>query len=118
MKAINSQRNQAQAQEDEYLLVPKSWLKSISESQQKILSLLEGTNPAGATGIGDYIPETEARKLLGRKTTWFWNMRTTGQLPFAKVGNKIFYLKEDIKNLLDNNKRGDPHIRSPLSVAA
>ena len=118
MKAINSLQNETQA-EEEYLLVPKSWLKSISDNQQKILSLLEsGANPAGPTGIGDYIPETEAKKLLGRKTTWFWNMRTSGQLPFAKVGNKIFYLKEDIKKMLDNHKQGEAHKRSPLAEAA
>src|SRR5437868_812360 len=87
---------------DEYLIVPRRWLQSISESQSKILSLLERGNTV-ANGIGDYISEKEAKNLLGRKTTWFWKMRSSGRLAFSKVGNKTFYLKQDIINLLNKN---------------
>ena len=68
MKQNDTSRNETK--EEGYFLVPKSWLQTINETQQKILLLLEsGTNQAITNGIGDYIPETEAKKLLGRKTT-------------------------------------------------
>lgn len=106
MKTDNAMRNDEN--EQGYFLVPKSWLNTIEETQQKILSLLEkGNNSMGPTSIGDYIPETEAKKLLGKKTTWFWQMRTSGRLPFAKVGNKVYYQKTDIIKLLEAG-RHDP----------
>ena len=110
MKEHHIPRNET---EDEFLLVPKCWLKSIEETQQKILSLLQqGDNTHSVTGIGDYITEAEAKKLLGRKTTWFWQMRTGGRLPFSKVGNKIYYHKDDITKLLKDNRQ------NPFSNAA
>lgn len=95
------------ANEQGYFLVPKTWLSAIEEAQRKILSLLEKGNNTAETGIGDYISEAEAKKLLGKKTTWFWQMRTSGRLPFAKVGNKVFYQKSDIIKLLERNRKGD-----------
>src|SRR5215212_2648983 len=100
MKAETPFRNEVT--NDEYLIVPKRWLQSISESQSKILSLLECGNTV-ANGIGDYISEKEAKDLLGRKTTWFWKMRSSGRLAFSKVGNKTFYLRQDIINLINKH---------------
>ena len=95
---------------DGYLIIPKQWLQAISEKQDRILSLLENGNYANPEDcIGDYVSEEEAKRQLGRKTTWFWNLRTSGELPFAKVGKKIFYLKSDIKKLIDKNMKKDPN---------
>src|ERR1700677_199193 len=90
--------------EEGYFLIPKAWLQTIAQKQDQILSLMEkNSNYIADNCIGDYISEEEAKRQVGRKTTWFWNMRTTGQLPFSKTGKKIFYLKSDIKKLLDKN---------------
>lgn len=102
MKQEDTMRNDEN--EQGYFLVPKSWLNAIEETQQKILSLLR-KDTATETAIGDYISEAEAKKLLGRKTTWFWQMRNSGRLPFSKVGNKVFYQKNDIVTLLENNRK-------------
>lgn len=92
--------------EEGYFLVPKAWLHALAEKQDRILSLMEKSSNADAANcIGDYISEEEAKRQVGRKTTWFWNLRTTGQLPFSKIGKKIFYLKGDIKKLLERNKK-------------
>jgi hypothetical protein len=89
--------------EDKYFIVPNNWLQTISEKQQQILSLLENKVASEHNGIGGYISESEAKKLLGRKTTWFWNMRSSGRLAFSKVGGKTFYMKQDIINLLEKH---------------
>ena len=61
-----------------YILVPHAWLQSLSEKQDKLISLLEKGGIANPNDcIGDYITEDEAKRQLGRKTTWFWSMRTT-----------------------------------------
>ncbi len=93
--------------DDVYLLVPKSFLQKIAEDQATILSMLGKTNSNLNAGLGDYISEADAKKLLGRKTTWFWKLRTTGYLPAAKVGGKNYYRMQDIQKLLDSAFTGN-----------
>jgi hypothetical protein len=99
MKQNNSNHDESN---QSLLLVPKALLDSLVDGQNKILDILE--NKPEKELVGDFITEGDAQKLLGRKTTWFWNMRTNGLLPFSKVGNKIFYSKRDIQSLLENSK--------------
>lgn len=102
--------------EEGYFLVPKAWLLAIAEKQDRILSTLQeqSGSATAANCIGDYISEEEAKRQVGRKTTWFWNLRTSGQLPFSKIGKKIFYLKGDIKKLLEGNKKTESQENNPL----
>ncbi len=51
--------------------------------------------------LNEYISEKDAIKEFERKTTWFWNQRKSGRLPFKKLGSKVFYLKTDLHNLLN-----------------
>jgi hypothetical protein len=90
--------------EDKYLLVPKDWLLEIKESNLKILQLLQGKKN-GDRSIGDFISEDDAKKLLQRGTTWFWNMRSSGQLPYSKVGGTNYYSKKDINDLIEKNRK-------------
>lgn len=85
-----------------FILVPKDFLNLLMEGQRKILALLE--NVPEKNQLGDYVSENEAQKMLGRKSTWFWSMRSKGKLPFAKVGNKVFYSRKDIVKLLEDHK--------------
>ncbi|MFN8353201.1 MAG: helix-turn-helix domain-containing protein [Spirosomataceae bacterium] len=89
----------------EMYLVPKSYLDKLEESQKKILSMLEGGQTTSTTSVGNYVPEPEAMRLLGRKSTWFWQQRTSGELAYSKVGNKIYYSRLDILALLDKNRK-------------
>lgn len=109
--------NENKEQEQGLLLIPREWLQSLMQKQDKILSLLEKGDVSSANEcVGDYISEDEAKRQLGRKTTWFWNLRTTGILPFSKIGKKIFYLKSDIKKLIEKNmkhKESSPALSKP-----
>ena len=101
---MNEKNKLTEKHPEPLLLVPQNFLEGITEKQNQIIELLNKIN-SGESSVGDYIPETEAKKLLGRKTTWFWNMRISGQLAFTKVGNKIYYAKSDIVKLFDNSKQ-------------
>lgn len=105
MKQNDTPRNEMN--EEGYFLVPKSFLQSIAESNLKILSFLEKGNSTSTNIIGDYISETDAKNLLGKKTTWFWNMRKSGKLAFSKVGGTNFYNKNDLIKILENNRHDD-----------
>jgi hypothetical protein len=99
MKQFNTMRTETTGS---LLVVPQAFLESLAEGQNKILALLENT--PDKNGIGDYITEAEAQKVLGRKATWFWGMRTKGLLAHSKVGNKVFYSRKDIEQFLENHK--------------
>ena len=52
--------------------------------------------------IDDYVSELEAKKLLGRGTTWFWERRRFGELPYTKLGGQVFYLMKDLVKYLED----------------
>ncbi len=60
---------------DNYSSTPKKWLKSF-----------------------------EVRKLLGISPGTLQNLRTTGILPYTKVGGMMFYEYADIQKMLNDNK--------------
>ncbi len=99
MKKDNSIQNDSKA----IYLVPQVFLEELLEGQEKILQALSGRTEQKET-IGDYISENDAKEILGRKATWFWNLRKTGKLKYTKVGNKIFYSKNDILIFIEGNK--------------
>lgn len=54
------------------------------------------------TSVNDYISERDAKKLLARGTTWFWEQRKMG-LPFFKLGAEVYYMKIDLITLMKTN---------------
>ena len=57
--------------------------------------------------IDDYVSELEAKKLLGRGTTWFWERRRSGELPYTKLGGQVFYLMKDLIKYLEERSSED-----------
>lgn len=93
---------------DQFYMVPKVVLEKILDGNEKILAKLNsGESPINKSLPGDYIVESEAKKLLNKKTTWFWKMRRDGFLPFSKVGGKNYYRRQDIQKLLDSSFTGN-----------
>tara|TARA_B100001059_G_scaffold129713_1_gene129683 strand:- start:5444 stop:5698 length:255 start_codon:yes stop_codon:yes gene_type:complete len=52
--------------------------------------------------VNDYVSELEAKKLLLRGTTWFWERRRSGELPYTKLGGQVFYLMKDLVKYLED----------------
>ena len=83
-----------------FVMLPKSLLDEIMQilidlkNQKSIVS-----NPISI--LPDFISEKEAMKLLGRKATWFYNMRKSGTLSFRKLGSKVYYPVVEIQKLLN-----------------
>ncbi len=88
--------------DQQFYLIPGPLLRQLIEGQAEILSRLNAAGvSADSKNLGEYISETEAKKLLNKKTTWFWNMRKSELLPFSKIGNTVYYKKQDILELLN-----------------
>ena len=52
--------------------------------------------------IDDYVSELEAKQLLGRGTTWFWERRRSGELPYTRLGVQVYYLRKDLVKYLED----------------
>lgn len=86
------------------VVVSYSLLQSINKKQDEILSHLKADN-SHPTALKDYLTEVEAKKLLKKKTTWFWSMRTSGKLAFVKVGRTNYYKVTEIQNLFNTDSK-------------
>ena len=51
--------------------------------------------------VDDYVSERDAKKMLQRGTTWFWEKRNQG-LPWFKLGAEVYYKRSDLLSLFQN----------------
>lgn len=86
---------------ESFLAIPVEFLEKVSEAQQKILLILEKNH--GLTNSG-FITEADAKLLLKRKSTWFWQMRKSGILPYSKIGKSIYYSLDELNKLVKDSK--------------
>lgn len=55
------------------------------------------------TPIEDWLDGSTAEDLLGVSTRTLQHYRDTGILPYAKVGNKIFYKRSDLGAMMERH---------------
>jgi hypothetical protein len=86
-----------------FILLPESDYNELRQLLKEISSALSNFN-AGNTlpSIGEWFPESVAQKMLGRKTTWFYNKRNSGELVGKKRGGKWWYSKSEILKFIDS----------------
>lgn len=70
----------------------------ILRNQIEILDLLKGN--LTSSNQFNIVTEKEAIKILGKKATWFWLKRKSGELKYTKVGAKVFYSLDELKKLV------------------
>jgi hypothetical protein len=87
------------------LVIPEDAINELLENQKTIMSVISNDENS-SSGIGDWIPEKEAQRILGRKTTTMYNLRSTGRIETTKFGSKVFYSKSSILKFLEANKKG------------
>jgi Helix-turn-helix domain len=51
-----------------------------------------------------YLQSAQVRKLLGISPGTLQHLRITGQLPYTKVGGKMFYQMDDIQRMMEGTK--------------
>ena len=96
-----SNKNHYQEQQN-LVLVPVQLVDEIKQLLNE-LKVQQTSNADSETALGEFISEKDACNLLGRKTTWFYEQRRSGRLPYSKVGSKVYYKREDLFNLLTSN---------------
>ena len=49
-----------------------------------------------------FISQADAIKKYNVSKDWFWRRRNSGELPFKKLGARVFYAQKDLLNLLED----------------
>ncbi len=94
------QKNVNQKNQAGYVIIPHETLETIERNQVEILELLKGKSSPGSEQL-NYVDEKKAIQIIGKKATWFWQMRKTGVLKYTKVGAKVFYSLDALKKLVN-----------------
>ncbi len=85
-----------QAIQEELKPIFKEWVKeAITEMKESPI-----THPEVNT-INGYITEKQAKEILNKRTTWFWDQRKKGILPYKKLGATVYYKEEVIYKLFE-----------------
>lgn len=74
---------------------------------EELVREMSNAKPAGESGgsLPNWVPNAELQKLLGCSKSTLQRWRSTKKLPFAKVGQMIFYHIDDVDDLLQNHRR-------------
>ena len=73
--------------------------RQLAKDCKKIIATFK--NQGQPDSFGDWIPESEAQRMLGRKTTWFYNKRKSKELTGKKRGGRWWYSKAEIQNYIE-----------------
>lgn len=87
-----------------FAIVPYEKLDELFKKVDMLTQNMKHTH-SDTKGLGDYISEKEAKELLQKGTTWFWNKRQSKELSAKKAGNTLYYKRSDILKFIENGKR-------------
>ena len=82
---------------DELKPIFKQWIK---EAVTELMKEPDSNVLEDITTTNGFVTEKQAKKILSKSTTWFWEMRTNGKLPYKKLGATVYYKLDDVKSLL------------------
>ena len=78
----------------------------------EISKLISSTQPQESTSKA-WIKASEVRQLLGISSGTLQTLRLNGSLPFSKIGAVLYFKREDIDRLLEQNHHDFRRLRKP-----
>lgn len=88
-----------------FVILNETDYHTLNEKLDRILTTLGEQSSTNQQTLGKWMPEKEVQDLTGKKATTLWKMRNKGLLEFTKINNKVFYNRESIMALMEQNKR-------------
>ena len=67
--------------------------------------LIQAPQQATEPCLWEWLPNSEAIRLLGLSKASLQRYRSSGLLPHSKMGGNIFYRKSDLESILERNLR-------------
>ena len=55
------------------------------------------------TPLEDWIDNSDVMRMLNISRRTLQTLRSNGKIPFSRIGNKIYYRRQDIQNILARN---------------
>lgn len=83
------------------VLIEEQRFESLFNKVEQMYDALINGSSKSTSDLNGFVSEDDAAKLIGRSKTWLWRKRTEGSLPFHKLGQKVYYYKNDILNLFE-----------------
>ena len=86
------------------LILSRSDIERIATATAEVVTdnILARLKPADA-GAKEWLSNREAMAFLGLSKTTLQRYRTSGRLPYAKLGGSIFYRYSDLVSVLEAN---------------
>lgn len=91
--------------ETSFKLLSETDYHNLNVKLDRILAVIEDKELKPQQSLGKWMTEKEVQELTGKKATTLWKMRNKGLLEFTKINNKVFYNRESIMALMEQNKR-------------
>ena len=91
--------------ETSFKLLSETDYHNLNVKLDRILAVIEDKEVKPQQSLGKWMTEKEVQELTGKKATTLWKMRNKGLLEFTKINNKVFYNRESIIGLMEQNKR-------------
>jgi hypothetical protein len=87
---------------EKFAFIPYQKLDELFQLVRKIEEKIDGSSSNSKNSLGEYINESEAKQMLQKGTTWFWNKRKSGELKGKKAGNNWYYQRKDIIKFIES----------------
>lgn len=76
-------------------------IEGLDEINKKLDAIMKALPVAEkVNALTEYIPEAQARKILNKSTSWFWNQRKACKLKSHKVGGTRYYHIDDLEEFI------------------
>ena len=75
-------------------------------SQLPCMRMLKSSSPlegVGDTPLSDWLDNQDVMQILHISPRTLQTLRSNGTLPFSRIGNKLFYRRQDIIKILSDN---------------
>lgn len=81
-------------------LITQQDMDSLHVKVDKLINLLE---KRPLTGITKWLKSSDVKKLLGCSDSSLINYRTSGILPYTKIGGTYYYSENDVNSIFQNS---------------
>ena len=85
------------------LTSPRELEQLVSAAVERAVIKHLPSNRVAGNAPKEWLSNREAREFLGLSKTTLQRYRTSGQLPYSKIGGAIFYRYEDVVAVLEAN---------------
>jgi hypothetical protein len=84
---------------------PQDEMSKVLQQLPCIQSLLKSPSfgEVGKASISDWLDSQDVMQALHISPRTLQTLRSNGTLPYSRIGNKIYYLKQDIIKILSDN---------------